>query len=193
MTLLFAVVVGIALWSGSTEAITWDFDDGTPQGWAAKEAQAWGGRAEFNLFPGVVEDGVWRIDVLPSVAGDAYPASSVEVISSTIGYDSRLFDRVKIRFRTVHHTPTLGAFWLAWTNQYNLATPGEDPEANQEVRSRFSLSGQPNFVYTTEWQEVEISLAGHDEKVWEGLLRDIRLSFDLESIDITMPPQSGGC
>ena len=188
--LLFAVVVGIVLSGGGAKAIKWDFDDGTTQGWSAKEAHAWGGVDEFNLFPGVVEDGVWRIDVLPSVAGDAYPASNVEVVSSTIGYDSRLFDRVRVRVRTVHDSPTLGAFWLAWTNQYNLASPGVDPEENPEVANRFALPGQQGFAYTTEWQEVEFSLANQDEKVWEGLLRDIRLGFVLQSLDITQPPRS---
>ena len=184
MTLLLAIVAGIALWSGSAAAIRWDFDDGTTQGWSAKKALAWGGVNEFNLFPGVVEDGVWRINVLPSVAGSAYPASDVEVVSSTIGYDSRLFDRVRARVRTVHNKPTLGSFWLAWTNQYNLTSPGWDTE---DV-NRFALLGR-DFVYTTEWQEVDISLADQDEKIWEGLLRDIRLSFVLQSLDITQPPR----
>ena len=187
MTLLFAVV-GIALWSGPAAAIRWDFDDGTTQGWSAKIAQAWGGTDEFNLFPGVVEDGVWRIDVLPSVAGSVYPASSVEVISSTIGYDSRLFDRVRARVRTVHRSPTLGSFWIAWTNQYNLTNPGSN--VGWDIGSRFKLLGQRDFVYTTEWQEVDISLVGQDEKMWEGLLRDIRLSFALDSVDITQPPRA---
>ena len=188
MTLLFAVVIGIALWSGPAAAIKWEFDDGTTQGWSAKIAQAWGGTDEFNLFPGVVEDGVWRIDVLPSVAGSAYPASSVEVVSSTIGYDSRLFDRVRARVRTVHRSPTLGSFWIAWTNQYNLTNPGSNP--GLDIGSRFKLLGQRDFVYTTKWQEVEFSLVGQDEKIWEGLLRDIRLSFALESLDITQPPRA---
>ena len=184
--LKFTVVVGVVLWSGPAEAIKWDFDDGTTQGWSAKRALAWGGVDEFNLFPGVVEDGVWRIDVLPSVARSSYPGSGVEVVSSTIGYDSRLFDRVRARIRTVHHSPTLGSFWLAWTNQYNLTSPGWDTEAV----NRFSLLGRRNFAYTTEWQEVDISLADQDEKIWEGLLRDIRLGFVLEPIDITQPPRS---
>ena len=50
--LKLAVVVCVVLWSGLAEAITWDFDDGTTQGWAAKQAGAAGGSSEFNLFPG---------------------------------------------------------------------------------------------------------------------------------------------
>ena len=186
MLLLFAVVVGIALWNDPAAAIRWEFDDGTTQGWAAKRALAWGGTGEFYLFPGVVEDGVWRIDVLPSVPASAYPAPKVEVVSSTIGYDSGLFDRVRARVRTVHRSPTLGSFWLTWTNEYNLTNPGANP--SWDAGGRFRLPGQRDFVYTTEWQEVEFALVGQGEKMWEGLLRDIRLGFVLQAPDITQPP-----
>ncbi len=179
------LVLGIALWNSSAEAIRWDFDDGTTQGWAAKEGAAAGGSAEFNLFPGQVKDGVWTIDVSPSVAGEKYPTPLVQVISSTIGYESHLFDRVRVRLRTVHHRPTVGAFLLSWTNEHNRTVPGQDP-ANR-FRNRFSLIGQAGFVYTTEWQEVELTLpesdgevSRGDREIWEGLLRDIRLHFSLD-------------
>ena len=179
------LLLGIALWSSLAEAIRWDFDDGTTQGWAAKRADAWGGPSEFNLFPGVVADGVWTIDVSPSVAGEEYPTPSVQLISSPIGYDSGLFDRVRVRFRTVHHRPTVGSFWLSWTNEHNRTRPGRDPE--KRGSSRFSLLGHGGFVYTTEWQEVAWTLPESDGEVypgdrvvWEGLLRDIRLNFSLD-------------
>ena len=183
--LYLALLLSIGLWSRFAEAITWDFDDGTTQGWAAKEAGAAGGSAEVNLFPGQVKDGVWTIDVSPSVAGEADPSPSVQVISSTIGYDSHLFDRIRVRLRTVHHRPTVGSFWLAWTNEHNRTAPGRDPA--DPFSNRFSLPGQAGFVYTTEWQEVEVTLpesdgevAPGDREVWEGILRDIRLSFSLD-------------
>ena len=183
--LYLVLLLGIALWSSLAEAIRWDFDDGTTQGWAAKEGGAAGGPSEFNLFPGVVADGVWTIDVSPSVAGEKYPTPLVQVISSTIGYDSGLFDRIRVRLRTVHHRPTVGAFSLSWTNEHNRTAPGRDPA--RLSNSRFWLIGQAGFVYTTEWQEVEITLpesdgevAPDDREVWEGLLRDIRLSFSLD-------------
>ena len=183
--LKLAVVVCVVLWSGLAEAITWDFDDGTTQGWAAKQAGAAGGPSEFNLFPGQVTDGVWTIDVSPSVAGEEQPTPSVQLISSTIGYDSSLFDRVRVRLRTVHHRPTVGSFWLSWTNEHNRTAPGQDPESL--FSNRFWLPGQAGFVYTTEWQEVEVTLPEsdgvvepHDREVWEGLLRDIRLGFSLD-------------
>ena len=183
--LKFAVVVFVVSWSGLAEALTWDFNDGTPQGWAAKQAFAAGGSSEFNLFPGQVTDGVWTIDVSPSVAGEEQPTPSVQLISSTIGYDSSLFDRIRIRLRTVHHRPTVGAVRLAWTNEHNRTAPGQDPA--DRFGHRFLLVGRAGFVYTTEWQEVEVTLpesdgevAPNDAKVWEGLLRDIRLTFGLD-------------
>ena len=48
--LLFAVIVVVVLWSGPAEAIKWDFDDGTTQGWTSKEALTWGGRVSFTSF-----------------------------------------------------------------------------------------------------------------------------------------------
>ena len=50
--LQFAVVICVVLWSGPAEAIKWDFDDGTTQGWTTKEALTWGGTREFHQFPG---------------------------------------------------------------------------------------------------------------------------------------------
>ena len=176
--LKLAVVVWIALWPGLAEAIIWEFDDGTTQGWVAKEANIGGGTYEFNLFPGVVEDGVWRIEVDPSVTKGFDSRPSVELISPTIGYDSSLFDQVWVRFRTVHHSPTIGSFWLTWTNEHNLMPLAGDQDDLPE--RLFSLPGQRDFVYTTEWQEVEFSFVGQDEVMWEGLLRDIRLNFFLD-------------
>ena len=186
--LKLAVVVCVVLWSGPAEAMTWDFDDGTTQGWSAKEALIWGGTRELHLFPGVIEDGVWRIDVAPSVTKGFYSRPSVELISSSIGYDSGLFDQVRIRFRTVHHSPTVGSFGIEWTNEHNSMSSGWDPE-DPPSGSRFGILPQP-IVYTTEWQEVLLSLTGQDEKIWEGLLKDIQLIFSLDTeldIEETQP------
>ena len=170
MLLLFAVVVSVVLWSGPAGAIRWEFDDGTTQGWFAKEAHVWSGRGgtrEFHQFPGMIDEGVWRIRVDPVVANSFKPSQpSVEVVSSTIGYDSSLFDRVRIRCRTVHDRPTEGRFSMEWDS-----ASGHD---------FFSLEGEvpgQQVVYTTEWQEVEVSLEG--QYGWEGLLRNLRFSFML--------------
>ena len=177
--LKLAVVGCLVLWSSLAEAVKWDFDDGTTQGWSAKRALEWGGPNEFYLFPGEVEDGVWRIDVSPSVVGEWEPVPNVALISYIIGYDSHLFDRVRVRFRTVHDRPTIGHVGLAWTNELNLGAPGFNPEGLSENRNLFRIPSI-DFVYTTEWQEVEFALSGQDEIVWAGLLRDIRLRFRLD-------------
>ena len=166
MMLLLAIVICVVLWSDPAEAIKWDFDDGTTQGWTTKEALTWGGTREFHQFPGMVEDGVWRIRVDPSITNSLYASvPGVEVVSSTIGYDSDLFDQIRIRFRTVHDRPTEGVLWIEWENSSGFSDFFE------------SYVGQ-DIVYTTEWQEVVLSLDGQDG--WEGLLKNIQLSFRLD-------------
>ena len=88
--------------------------------------------------------------------------------------------RRRIRCRTVHHRPTVGHFSIAWTNEHNALAAGQDPEDPLLSVSRFATSVQ-DLVYTTEWQEIVLSLAGQDEKIWEGLLKDIRLRFLLDT------------
>ena len=167
--LKFAAVVGLVLWSSLAGAIRWEFDDGTTQGWTAKEDIQWGGTREFHQFPGMIDEGVWRVRVDPAVTNSFDPSQpSVEVVSSTIGYDSSLFDRLRIRCRTVHDRPTEGTFTMEWDSAsghdfFSLGAEGEAPV--QQV------------VYTTEWQEVEVSLEG--QVGWEGLLRNLQLSFIL--------------
>ncbi len=175
------VFICVMLWGSSTEAIRWDFDGETTQGWSAKKDVSSGGRHSFHLLSGVVADDVWAIEAFRS--DDDNP--SVEVISPTIGYESALFDRVQIRFRTIHHIPTLGFFNFKWTNEHNLMLPGHDPEF--PTKRRFRIPGPRNFVFTTEWQEVAISIADQDEILWDGALRDIRLSFYLDQGEINVP------
>ena len=180
------VFICVILWSSLAEAVRWDFDGETTQGWAAKKDVSSGGRHEFHRLSGVVADGVWSIEAFRS--DDHNP--SVEVISPTIGYESGLFDRMRIRFRTVHHSPTLGFFNFKWTNEHNLTLPGHDPEF--PTKRRFLIPGPRDFVFTTEWQEVEISIADQDELLWAGALRDIRLSFYLDQgqIDVSRPAEA---
>ena len=175
------VFICVMLWVCPAEAMTWDFDGETTQGWAAKKDVSSGGRHEFHRLSGVVANGVWTIETFRS--DDHNP--SVEVISPTIGYDSHLFDRVRIRFRTVHHNPTLGFFNFKWTNEHNLTLPGHDPE--WPTKRRFLIPGSRDFVFTAEWQEVEISIADQNEVLWDGALRDVRLSFYLDRGETGVP------
>ena len=175
------VFICVILWSSLAEAVQWDFDGETAQGWSAKRDVSSGGRHEFHRLSGVVADGVWSIEAFRS--DDHNP--SVEVISPTIGYESGLFDRMRIRFRTVHHSPTVGFFNFKWTNEHNLTLPGHDPE--WPTKRRFLIPGPRDFVFTAEWQEVEISITDQDEVLWDGALRDIRLSFYLDQGQIDVP------
>ena len=184
--LLLVVVASVVLWDDPAGAIRWEFDDGTTQGWSAKEALVWGGVRELHQFPGEVEDGVWRVAVDPAVTKGIHSMSSVELISPRIGYDSSLFDHVRIRCRTIHDRPTEGTFSMAWTNEHNALSSGWDPEYSPS-ESRFEIFA-PDILYTTEWQELVLSLAGPDETIWEGLLKDIQLSFFLNPEPTLAPP-----
>ena len=112
--LKFAVAAAVVLWLGPAGAVRWEFDDGTTQGWSATEGLiGMGGPRETNLFPSVVEDGVWRIAVDSSSTRGRDSRADFKLISPTIGYNSDLFDRVRIRCRTVHHRPTVGHFSIS--------------------------------------------------------------------------------
>ena len=166
--LKLTVVICVVLWSGSAEAIKWDFDDGTTQGWTTKEALILDSTREFNQFPGQVEDSVWRIRVDPSTTKSLRSQPGIEVVSSAIGYDSGLFDQVRVRFRTIHDRPTEGSVWIEWENSSGFF-------GALSLQQFFSLQ---QIVYTTEWQEVVFSLAGQEG--WEGSLKNIQLSFILD-------------
>ena len=175
--------------SGPSSAIRWDFDDGTTQGWGAKKSFRSGSQHQFYPLSGVVEAGVWRINLFRT---DGLSEAGADLISPTIGYDSHLFDRVRLRFRSVHHSPTTGALFLRWTNEFNLMYPGTDPLVG---KGRFSLGANGIYgelVYTTEWQEFEFSLVDLEKNyhgyypLWEGLLDDIRLTFGLELMTESM-------
>ncbi len=188
--LLIFLCAGTVLLSSPATAIRWDFDDGTTQGWGAKKPGSAGGNHLFFSLSGAVEAGVWRISAFRT---DGDSGSGVTLISPTIGHDSYLFDRVRVRFRTVHPSPTIGALLLRWTNEHNLMFPGGDPLPK---RGRFSLPANGTYgelLYTTEWQEFEFSLADLEENLfgyyplWEGLLDDIRLSFVVEFMTESPP------
>ena len=186
--LLIFLCTWMVLLSSPATAIRWDFDDGTTQGWGAKKPIRSGGNHLFFSLSGTVEEGVWRINAFRT---DGLSGAGVTLISPTIGHDSHLFDRVRVRFRTVHPSPTTGALLLLWTNEHNLMFPGSDPLP----RGRFYLQANEDygeFVYTTEWQEVEFSLVDMEEssfgyqRLWEGPLDDIRLLFGLEDMTLSM-------
>lgn len=184
--LLIFLCTGLVLWSVPAAAIRWDFDDGTTQGWGAKKSIRSGQEHAFIPLSGSVEAGIWRINAFRT---DGITEAGMEVISPTIDADSHLFDRVRLRFRSVHDSPTEGVLFFTWTNQHNLMSPGMDPIWPLPRKHQFLLRANGplgTWVYTTEWQEYEFSLSDLEKNsygyypLWEGLLDDIRLTFGLE-------------
>ncbi|MDE2811477.1 MAG: hypothetical protein OXM01_00500, partial [Gemmatimonadota bacterium] len=55
-------------------------------------------------------DGVWRIAPVPGTR------PTVRLRSPLIGKDSALFDRITLRLRLIHHSPTKGPLRMFWSN-----------------------------------------------------------------------------
>ena len=112
-------------------ALTWDFADGTTYGWIARQSSA------FSSEPlhSEVVDGVWRIAPVPG------QRPTVSLRSPLIGKDSALFDRLTLRLRLIHHSPTEGEFSVGWSNAEN--------------RRQGTQHLQP---YSIEWEEITLDL-----------------------------------
>ena len=113
-------------------ALTWDFADGTTYGWIARQSSA------FSSEPlrSEVVDGVWRIAPVPG------QRPTVSLRSPLIGQDSALFDRLTLRLRLIHHSPTKnGELSMGWSNA--------------EDRNQWTSHLQP---YPIEWEEITLDL-----------------------------------
>ena len=130
-------------------ALTWDFADGTTHSWTARQSST------FSSEPlrSEVIDGVWRIAPVPG------HRPTVSLRSPLIGQDSALFDRLTLRLRLIHHSPTKhGELRLGWSN-------AED--SNQWTSHLQS--------YPIEWEEITLDLralaADPEQKVtWQDTL-----------------------
>ena len=105
------IVIGLLAAPLGAFALTWDFDDGTTWGWAAREGILGKYGGKHTSVYSKVEDGVWRIAPVPNAQ---YPA--ILLNSPPIGEDSALFDRVTLRLRIIHHSPTEGQIQMRWFN-----------------------------------------------------------------------------
>ena len=110
MHCLLIVIVLLAAPHGAL-ALTWDFDEGTTWGWAASEGVVGKYGGKHTAVYSEVEGGVWRIAPVPNAQ---YPA--ILLNSPLIGEDSALFDRVTLRLRIIHHSPTEGKIQMRWFN-----------------------------------------------------------------------------
>ena len=139
--MLFAILLLVA--PRGVVALTWDFDDGSTWGWTAWEGDYSNRRGDRGPLKSEIVDGVWRI--APVSGFGIRPA--VQLRSPLIGKDSALFDRLTLRLRIIHHSPTEGQqFSMRWANAV----------------SRLPDSGINGLGHTQsypiEWEEITIDL-----------------------------------
>ena len=130
-------------------ALTWDFDEDTTHGWTARQSSA----SSSEPLHSEIINGVWRIAPVPG------RRPTVSLSSPLIGKDSTLFDRLTLRLRLIHHSPTEhGELRLGW--------------ANAENRRQWTSRLQS---YPIEWKEITLDLralaADPDQEVtWQDTL-----------------------
>ena len=113
---LVALIALSLLHPSHLSAFTWDFaQEGDAQGWVAWESGASGAVIRIPLHSETA-GGIWRVEPRPFALG-INPI--VELISPSIGRDSALFNRVRIRLRVVHRQPIESQISLLWKNPIN--------------------------------------------------------------------------
>ncbi len=158
--------------SAPLSALTWDFED-SRQGWVVVDNA---GRVTSDplILENALVDGIWEITANPFVQrplgrDQDMLWSGVQLRSPRIGYDSELFDTVRIRLR---HSLPLGFqvfFMMNWTNDGNRDEPGA------------RVIGIDKGPVSDEWEEWVISFpqyAADANQPWEGELIDFRLTLE---------------
>ena len=175
---LFALLLLVAPCGAS--ALTWDFADGTTWGWTAQESSQYSPRHTSDPLQSEIIDGVWRIAPVPGTR------PTVRLHSPLIGKDSALFDRLTLRLRLIHHSPTKGPFWMVWSNAEKRRRP-------KEVFSSMWEDLQP---YPLEWEDITIdlrALAADPERPvsWQDTLFNIQIDMMLfrDSQDVANHPK----
>ena len=163
-------------------ALTWDFDDGSTWGWTARESGSYSNTHTSEPLHSEIVDGVWRIAPVPG------RRPTVQLRSPWIGEDSALFDRLTLRLRLIHHSPTEGYFLLSWSNAANRRLPPSD------TRGVFG-TGRPQS-YPIEWEDITIDLRAlaADPKwkiTWQDTLFIFRIDMELyrDSQDVGNHPK----
>ena len=160
-------------------ALTWDFADRSTWGWTAWEgahSTTGGGREPLQSE---IVDGVWRI---APVRGRR---PTVQLRSPLLGQDSALFDRITLRLRLIHHSPTEGDFSMNWSNAESRRRPS---------RGGYSTGWlQP---YPIEWEDITVDLRAlaADSKweiIWQDTLYTIQIDMMLyrDSQDVANHPK----
>ena len=177
---LFAVLL-LATPLGSF-ALTWDFDDGSTYGWTARESYQYSSKpGSRDPLQSEVVDGVWRIAPVPG------RRPTVQLRSPLIGKDSALFDRITLRLRLIHHSPTEGPLWIYWSN-------AEERRHSEALPSSTGRSLQP---YPIEWENLTIDLRALTAEdierkiIWQDTLFNIHIDMMLfrDSQDLKNHPQ----
>ena len=150
-------------------ALTWDFDDGSTYGWTARESTIYSNKLGSNdPLQTEIVNGVWRIAPVPG------RRPTVQLRAPLIGQDSALFDRITLRLRLVHHSPTEGPFSMFWSNA----------EKRRNPKAGLSAAGIDLQPYPIEWEEITLELRAlaadpELEIIWEDTLYTIRIDMML--------------
>ena len=160
-------------------ALTWDFDDGSTHGWTARESATHTNGSNDPLHSEIV-NGVWRIAPTPN------RRPTVQLRAPLIGQDSALFDRLTLRLRLIHHSPTEAPFSMYWFNA----------ERRRLLKGRYSTWRyfQP---YPIEWEDLTVDLRAlveaypEQEIIWQDTLYTIRIDMMLyrDSQDVANHPK----
>ena len=188
--MLFVVLLLVA--PGGAFALTWDFDDGSTWGWTARESASYSNRLGSNdPLQTEIVDGVWRIAPVPG------RRPSVELRAPLIGQDSALFDRLTLRLRLIHHSPTEGPFKMEWSNAEKRRHTEVEMEliVTGEVRLPY-VTGKSRQPYPIEWEEITLdlrALAADPEReiIWQDTLFNFQIDMMLyrDSRDIDNHPK----
>ena len=162
-------------------ALTWDFDDGSTYGWTARESTIYSNELGSNdPLQTEIVNGVWRIAPVPG------RRPTVQLRAPLIGQDSALFDRITLRLRLVHHSPTEGPFSMFWSNA----------EKRRHPKAGLSAAGIDLQPYPIEWEEITLELRAlaadpELEIIWQDTLYTIRIDMMLyrDSQDIDNHPK----
>ena len=149
-------------------ALTWDFDDGSTWGWTARESPSYTSKqGSREPLHSEIVDGVWRIAPVPG------RRPTVRLRSPWIGKDSALFDRLTLRLRLIHHSPTEGDFLMSWSNAANRHRPPSD------TRGGFA-TGRPQ-PYPIEWEDITVDLrALAADPKWKITWQDTLFIFHID-------------
>ena len=176
--MLFVILLLVA--PRGVVALTWDFDDGSTWSWTAQESSQYSPRHTSDPLQSEIIDGVWRIAPVPGTR------PTVRLRSPLIGKDSALFDRLTLRLRLIHHSPTEGPFWMVWSKAESRRRLYSDTE---EVSSKY----RPLQPYPIEWEDITIDLRGSatDPITWQDTLFNIQIDMMLyrDSQDVDNHPK----